>query len=255
MANLKSEISDFQFEISDSKSQIVGWNILDTGAATGSYNMAHDLELLERHAAGELDRPILRFYSWAPPAVSVGRHQRPESFLDLDACRELGIDVVRRPTGGGAILHEHEVTFSVIARYEFLGCSSVIAVFRLLGGAIAEGLRVLGIEARLVERPEAPAALFRNQPLCFAVKAACDIEVDGRKLVGCAQLRRDGAVLQQNSLPLRIDREKCRRVFQGKEPNDCTDIESVLSRTVCPSDVIAALTDSFRSHLDWRQQR
>jgi lipoate-protein ligase A len=248
MANLKSEISDF-------KSQIVAWNILDTGAAAGSYNMAHDLELLERHAAGELDRPILRFYSWAPPAVSVGRHQRPERFLDLDACRELGIDVVRRPTGGGAILHEHEVTFSVIARYEFLGCSSVIAVFRLLGGAIAEGLRVSGIEARLVELPEAPAALFRNQPLCFAVKAACDIEVDGRKLVGCAQLHRDRAVLQQNSLPLRIDREKCRRVFQGKEPNHCTDIESVLSRIVSPSDVIAAIAHGFTRRLAWKRQR
>jgi lipoate-protein ligase A len=248
MANLKFEIPDF-------KSQIVAWNILDTGASAGSKNMALDVELLQKHSAGELKGPILRFYSWAPPAVSTGRHQRPQDFLDLDACRELGIDVVRRPTGGGAILHEREVTFSVIARYEILGCSSVMDVFRLLGGAIVEGLRVLGIEARLVERPEATAALFRNQPLCFAVKAACDIEAQGRKLVGCAQFHRDGAVLQQNSLPLRIDRGKYRRVFRGSSPQQCAELESLLPGGICAADVVAAIARGFASRLGWGQQR
>lgn len=103
-----------------------GWRFIDSGPGTGAENMAVDEAMLEGHAAGEVPA-TLRVYTWRPAAVSLGRFQREESGVDGEACRRLGIDVVRRPTGGRAILHtEEEVTFSIVVSAERLGTSGVM---------------------------------------------------------------------------------------------------------------------------------
>jgi lipoate-protein ligase A len=162
--------------------------------------------MLEAHAAGETP-PTLRVYGWQPRAVSLGRFQSVDTALNLDACRELGVDVVRRPTGGRAILHTtEEITFSIVVSAARLGTTGVMDSYRALAAPIVSALRLLGADARLVERRASAARQGSSRdPACFAVKARCDLIVGSSKLVGSAQVQRRGFLLQQNSLPLRLD--------------------------------------------------
>lgn len=192
------------------------WRFIDCGARSGLENMALDQAILEAHAHGQ-SPPVLRVYTWNPPAVSLGRFQRLQSSVDPEACRRLGIDVVRRPTGGRAILHtEEEVTFTIVVSQERLGTRGVMDSYRSVAGGIIAALRILGVDARLVER-SAPSSRRqgRQDPACFSVKARCDLLVGSTKVVGSAQVQRDGFLLQQNALPLRIWLEGWRDVFRG----------------------------------------
>jgi lipoate-protein ligase A len=180
--------------------------------------MAIDEAMLEAHIRGET-APTLRVYTWRPPAISLGRFQEAAASVDLDACRGSGVDVVRRPTGGRAILHtEDEVTFSIVISERRIGTRGVMESYRALATAIVTGLRKLGLDARLVERSAILGTASSRDPACFAVKARCDLVVGPSKLVGSAQVHRDGAILQQNSLPLRIRLDDWQRFF--RRPSD-----------------------------------
>jgi lipoate-protein ligase A len=192
------------------------WRYIPPTPLPGAHNMALDGAMLEAHLRGETP-PTLRVYTWRPPAVSLGRFQQAEASLDLTACRNAGVDVVRRPTGGRAILHtEEEVTFSVVISEERLGTHGTMACYRALAFAIVAGLKDLGLDARLVERAGAREARSAQDPVCFAVQARCDLVVGSSKLVGSAQLHRGGAVLQQNSLPLRLRLGDWARFFRRR---------------------------------------
>jgi lipoate-protein ligase A len=176
--------------------------------------MAVDEAMLEALCAGTTS-PALRVYTWRPPAISLGRFQKAASSVDLDACKQRGIDVVRRPTGGRAILHtEEEVTFSIVASARRLGTTGVMDSYRALARGTIAALRSLGLDARLVERGgRAASPLAASDPACFAVRARCDLVVGSSKLVGSAQVHRSGLILQQNSLPLRIRLDDWNGVF------------------------------------------
>ena len=126
------------------------WRLLDCGPADGFTNMAIDEAILEVHAA-EGGLCTLRFYTWSPPALSLGYGQPIESDIDLTQCQALGIDVVRRPTGGRAVLHEHEVTYSVVISADDPRVSSgVLAAYLTISQALIRGLSYLGISAELL---------------------------------------------------------------------------------------------------------
>ncbi|HVF11102.1 MAG TPA: lipoate--protein ligase family protein [Abditibacteriaceae bacterium] len=188
--------------------------ILD-GAASGAWNMAVDEALLVCHAA-DAAPPTVRFYDWQPACVSVGRLQKlsDESGLNGAAIRERGFDIVRRPTGGRAVLHQHEITYSILIRMDFLpaGCRSVIGSYRWLSEGFAAGLRALGIDATLAPSSVDAAPGIAN---CFSSAAQCDFLVAERKLIGAAQLRRNGAILQHGSLLLEVDVAAWQDVFGG----------------------------------------
>ncbi|UCH36488.1 MAG: hypothetical protein JSV65_09080 [Armatimonadota bacterium] len=194
----------------------------------------------------ESARPILWFYSWATPTLSFGRLQHPAEEL-LRRCREAEVPAVRRPTGGKAILHHREVTFSIIA--SAAGFGSVIDSYRIFARAIAAGLARLGVEATLCE-PHSPA---RDATLlCFAAAAECDLEVDGKKLVGSAQARRGGALLQQNSLPLALSHELKGHLFgeeAAEEARIATDLTAALSREPSFGEVRDAIVAGFEQEL------
>ena len=235
------------------------WRYLDSGPLTGAENMALDQALLEAHAEG-LVPPTLRVYGWRPPAVSLGKFQRLAFTVDLAACRALGLDVVRRPTGGRAILHTpEEVTFSLVVSAARLGTTGVMDSYRRLARGIAAALRLLGLDARLVER--APASLSgsaapdsmlhpRPDPACFAVKARCDLVVGNAKLVGSAQVQRKGFILQQNSLPLRLRVEDWAQVFlRAAHPPEAVGLWQAAGREVPSHEVAAALRRGFADAL------
>jgi len=181
------------------------WRLLDTGAAAGGVNMAVDALLCRAAAAGDR-RPVLRLYRWDPPAVSLGYSQSVAAELDLERCRRLGVDVVRRPTGGRAVLHWEELTYSVVCPADDPQLGGPVGqASRCIGACLAAGLATLGVPARLV-RGTAPAVRHRAgggpaEP-CFSRVARWELTVGGRKLAGSAQRRFPGAILQHGSLLL-----------------------------------------------------
>ena len=196
------------------------WRFITPESGSGAWNMAVDAALLEAVRDG-LSTPILRFYRWNPACVTLGKFQPAEGNVQLDNCSRLGIDVAKRPTGGRAILHDHEVTFSIIIKEDDLPAagSNIMDSYRVLGAALTNGLKRLGVAAELVDynakKRGADAGMMTSDgnPACFAAKARCDIMVQNRKIIGCAQLRRQGVILQQNSLPLTVNYPQWNEVF------------------------------------------
>jgi lipoate-protein ligase A len=155
--------------------------------------MATDEAMLDAVAAGA--PPVMRLYRWVTPALSLGRFQ-PDDDVDVDACRRLGVEVVRRPTGGQGLLHGADLTYSVAMPRPSGAAGGVDAVYAWLAGALVAGLAGVGVEAAIA-RHDGPAG-----PVCFAGQQGADLRVGDRKVCGSAQVRRDGAVLQHGSILL-----------------------------------------------------
>jgi lipoate-protein ligase A len=178
--------------------------------------MAVDEVLLEGVGAGT-SPPTLRFYGWDPPAVSLGRFQEVGEGLHLGVCRRRGWDVVRRPTGGRAVLHDQEITYSLCVAEATVAYAGVLTSFCLFAGALRRALERLHPSLALVPGVESPRAA-RGKPACFATAAVPDGLVAGRKLAGAAQVRRGGALLQHGSILLHADRDALAELFD--DPGD-----------------------------------
>jgi len=193
------------------------WRLLVDAAAGGAWNMAVDEVLLDGVAAGTTP-PTLRFYQWMPPCLSLGYFQ-PFDVVDVDGCRALGIEVVRRPTGGRAILHDRELTYSVALPASLLGHDGgVLPSYYRLSLALQDGLSGLGVPATLA--PESVGSSGQHGPVCFDRPSAHEILLNGRKLVGSAQMRRGGGLLQHGSILIepRIDKlTACLRLPDGTD--------------------------------------
>lgn len=173
------------------------WRLIDTGAQNGALNMAIDEAILEVHAKG-LTPPTLRFYRWETPTLSVG-YAQPWDEDEVLRCQRLGVDLVRRPTGGRAVLHCEELTYSVVVSRNYGIQGSILETYRQLSSALACGLQTLGVGADL--RPGEQKGGSRRA--CFAATTQADLGVGGGKLVGSAQLRRGNVLLQHGAIPLR----------------------------------------------------
>jgi len=192
------------------------WRLLITGPADGAYNMALDEALLHGAIAG--GQPVLRIYAWQPPAVSLGYFQQLDESIDRAEITRRGFGLVRRPTGGRAILHKDEVTYSVAARHQDItGGSSLMGSYRSISRAIEAGLQILGVAAELAERSGHARQQNKHSlpTVCFAQPAKVDMVVGSRKIVGSAQTRRAGALLQHGSIPLSIDPQEHLAVMPG----------------------------------------
>lgn len=204
--------------------------IIEDEPRTGMANMAIDQAIAEACAAGE-SRPTLRFYRWQPPAVSLGRHQFA-SDIDQDAAASRGYDIVRRTTGGRAILHTDELTYSVAGpQSEPRLAGGVMDAYLRLSNALVLGLQRLGVvhvvkaDGRVRAGPDVSAA-------CFEVPSAYEIVAGGRKLMGSAQSRRAGYVLQHGSLPLTGDIGRLVDVL-ALDPEDRRQLRRQLTERAC----------------------
>lgn len=169
---------------------------------SGPMNMAVDEAIFDRMAAGNT-MPTLRLYAWNPYCLSLGCLQ-PAAEADAAALARLGWDLVRRPTGGRAILHAEELTYSVAGLTQDPRLAgSVLACYRRLAQALVLALVNLGLEAAV--REDGPTAAERRSPVCFEVSSNYEITIGGKKILGSAQARRGNRVLQHGSLPLRGD--------------------------------------------------
>ena len=202
--------------VSSASTSDATWRLLLDPPAAGAWNMAVDEVLLDGVAAGGAP-PTLRFYGWAPPCLSLGYFQ-PFEVVDVAGCRRLGVEVVRRPTGGRAILHDRELTYSVALPLRLLGDDgAVLPSYHLVSLALERGLNRLG--APVVLAPESAAqADPTHGPVCFDRPSAHEILLHGRKLVGSAQVRRATAILQHGSILIEARMERllaCLRIPDG----------------------------------------
>ncbi len=170
------------------------WYLVDSDIMGGCENMEVDLALMDLAK----ERPILRFYQWNPPALSLGKFQKIEE-IDEIYIQKMGFDLVRRPSGGRAVLHYDELTYSVLIS-EGLVSRSILKTYLMISKALVAGFSHLGLISEISKDRKENYMRF---PACFATTSMHEITIDGRKLVGSAQVRREGIVLQHGSIPLK----------------------------------------------------
>lgn len=206
--------------------------------------MAEDVRLLE--AVGHGAPPVLRFYAWSRPTVSLGYAQDAATAVDAPAAQRLGVDQVRRPTGGRAVVHDDELTYSVVLPAAMVP-ADVRASYALLAEGLVAGLRAVGVAARCHDGAELPG----HSALCFVAPSWHEITLDGRKLVGSAQCRRAGAVLQHGSIPFAWRPGRWWAALRhppGETPQTFLDRAASLGRPGTP-ELIRTLADEIQAAL------
>lgn len=231
------------------------WRILNTGLGEPAWNMAVDEAILLGVLAGT-SRPTVRFYDWAPPTVSLGYHQEADKEVDPALVRAQGWALVRRPTGGRAVLHRNEVTYAVIAPTTGRLAGGVNESYAAISEALAAGLQKLGVAAELQRGSLSAASQREPANPCFASTSRYELSVHGRKISGSAQVRREGALLQHGSILLKHDQSAMALLLPGFDDEKRVKVAAYLARkTICISqaaerevaydEAVAALSDGF----------
>jgi lipoate-protein ligase A len=240
------------------------WRLLESSAATGAENMALDQAIVEAVSRGD-SLPTLRLYAWEPPCLSLGHAQSLDD-VDLERLEALSWGLVRRPTGGRAILHTDELTYSVAAPASHPDLAgTVLGSYRTISSGLIAGLARLGLEAEV--QPEVRLSeKERANPICFEVPSSYEITVRGRKLVGSAQVRRKGGVLQHGSLPLtgdirricqvlRFDSDAAREAAARGLARRAATLEELLGRSIPWEEAARAMAAGFAEALGWKLLR
>jgi len=216
------------------RTERTSWFLWIDSPRPGWSNMAIDQTLLQRAAAGER---WLRLYGWQPFCLSFGRHEPAARRYDPERIAALGLDVVRRPTGGRAVWHGREVTYTIACPG---GLGSLRESYVEIHEMLRDALRSLGVPAELA--PSRPAAGVAAGA-CFAQPAGGEIMVEGRKVVGSAQLRENGAILQHGSILLGDDQAMVGAVTRGPVPADlASPLDTILRSSLAYGDVIEAVS-------------
>jgi len=239
------------------------WRLIKDGYHTGFMNMAIDEAIMIAHKKG-LVPPTIRFYQWLPPTVSLGYFQDLKKEVNIDVCRKSGIDIVRRPTGGKAVLHDQELTYSFIISEKHSSINnSILETYKKISGGMIRGLSCLGITADLVPLkeklkgnalPDSSKNSITFKAICFSTPSQYEVQVEGKKLIGSAQVRKKGIVLQHGSLLIKLDRDKLFSVFnfpstqvreRVKERFKATSVEEILKEKIEFSKLSGVLPKGF----------
>jgi lipoate-protein ligase A len=221
--------------------------LLDPAGRPGWHNMAVDQALLDL-AAGE-GRAFLRIYRWDPHCLSFGRNEPALKRYDRAGIAQRHLDAVRRPTGGRAVWHADEVTYAVAAPIDTFG--SLAQSYQRIHATIADALTSLGLPASLASPPVRGTAL--DAGACFASPAGGEVMLQGRKVVGSAQLREGGAFLQHGSILLGGSQQLVSDLTVGTPPPDGSiPLSTVRGAPVAFDEVARAVGESARSwSVDW----
>jgi lipoyl(octanoyl) transferase len=193
------------------------WDLIIDDDLDGISNMAIDAALLEEVESSRDPRTIVRFYRWQRPTVSLGRNQRIDTAVDEAFCALHGVDIVHRPTGGRAVLHDDELTYAVASNDSTVFGDTIYANYKSVSEALCEGFNRVGVPAILAPEtrrvPTHAGAASVNDVPCFMSVSRYELTVEGRKIVGSAQRRLRRSFLQHGSMPLSCDREKLAQVM------------------------------------------
>lgn len=239
------------------------WIFINSGAGSPAFNMALDEALLAWHSEG-LIPPVIRFYSWQPAALSIGYFQNVEKEIDMEAVDRLGLGFVRRPTGGRGVLHEHELTYSIIVSEDYPEMpETVTEAYRVLSEGLLEGFKNLGLDAyfSVPDTEEKRADLKKpKSAVCFDAPSWYEMVVEGKKVAGSAQTRQKGVILQHGAILIDLDAEKLLSVFKfsseaakermrSKIPEKAVSINSLREKPVTPEECIRAFKAGFEQAL------
>ena len=184
------------------------WNFINTGSKNPYYNMAMDEALLNFVSRGEID-PVIRFYTWNPATLSIGYFQRLQKEIDIDKVKEKGYGLVRRQTGGRGVLHDKELTYSVIVPESHPNMpSTVTEAYKIISQGLLEGFKNLGFETYFAiprSKEERDKLKQPRSSVCFDAPSWYELVVEGRKISGSAQTRQKGVILQHGSILQDID--------------------------------------------------
>ena len=202
------------------------WRFLPFRQSNAFENMAIDEAIFRENQRTE-SPPTLRFYRWFPPAISMGYFQEVWNEVDVEACTRYGIDIVRRPTGGKAVLHEHDLTYAVVAKVNNpLFPPDIPGTYRIISGCISDCLSEFGIETEMTisGRSSQDDALKAS---CFSTPSQYELLVKKRKICGSAQVRSRSVFLQHGSLLLEFDPLKTCEVLLPHHDNHKTQVEKM----------------------------
>lgn len=240
------------------------WHFINSGKCSASFNMALDEALLEWHSKGEIG-PVLRFYEWEPATLSIGYFQSVDKEIDMAAVRKHGLGFVRRPTGGRGVLHEHELTYSVIVSEQYPDMpDTVTEAYRVISGGVLEGFRNLGLDAQF----SVPETVEQNDTLkkpksavCFDAPSWYELVVEGKKVAGSAQTRQKGVILQHGAILLKLDEDKLVSLFKFNSeeqrermrvslPEKAVAIDRLAKRDISIEECVGAFAKGFEQALD-----
>lgn len=240
------------------------WFFINSGPCSPSYNMALDEALMDWHSEGIIP-PIIRFYQWNPATLSIGYFQQVERDIDIQAVREQGLGFVRRPTGGRAVLHEHELTYSIIVSEKHPEIpKTVTEAYRILSEGLLKGFQNLGMDAyfSVPDTVEKQENLKKpKSAVCFDAPSWYELVVEGKKIAGSAQTRQKGVILQHGAILLDLDQEKLLTVFkfeteEAKEkmrlklPKKTVAINDLVNEPITISQCVQAFKSGFEEALN-----
>lgn len=195
------------------------WNFINTGSKNPYYNMAMDEALLNFVSRGEIDS-VIRFYTWNPATLSIGYFQRLQKEIDIDKVKEKGYGLVRRQTGGRGVLHDKELTYSVIVPESHPNMpSTVTEAYKIISQGLLEGFKNLGFETYFAiprSKEERDKLKQPRSSVCFDAPSWYELVVEGRKIAGSAQTRQKGVILQHGSILQDIDIDDLFDMFKFK---------------------------------------
>jgi lipoate-protein ligase A len=195
------------------------WKLILDGSLDGARNMSIDAALLDEVERSEAPKTIVRFYGWSSPTISLGRNQQIHKAVDVDYCRTSGIDIVHRPTGGRAVLHDDELTYAVVSNDTEQFGDSIYGNYKRVSEALCLAYNRIGVPAVLAPETRKLSAMANDgDPPCFLSPSRYELTVDGRKIVGSAQRRLRRSFLQHGSMPITCDRAVLARATRLPDP-------------------------------------
>ncbi|EJD8540308.1 lipoate--protein ligase family protein [Staphylococcus pseudintermedius] len=240
------------------------WHFMNTGSHHPYYNMALDEALLNFVSRGEID-PVVRFYTWNPPTLSIGYFQRLSKEIDIEKVKEKGYGLVRRQTGGRGVLHDKELTYSVIVPEAHPDMpQTVTEAYRVISGGLLEGFKSLGFDAHFAVPRSKEEREKLKQPrssVCFDAPSWYELVVEGKKIAGSAQTRQKGVILQHGSILQDVDiddlfdmfifknerlKAKMKKAFVEK----AVAINDLSNETITLAQMEVAFKEGFKKALD-----
>ncbi|MGC5327093.1 lipoate--protein ligase family protein [Brevibacillus sp. SYSU BS000544] len=240
------------------------WRYIVTEPMSPAMNMAIDEAILILHSEGKVP-PTVRFYTWNPATLSIGYFQKSEKEIDLDAVREHKLGFVRRPTGGRAVLHDQELTYSVVVSEDHPKMpASVTEAYQVISTGLLHGFHQLGLQAEMVSLASEEEKEKYSSPgssACFDSPSWYELVVEGKKVAGSAQTRQKGVILQHGSILLDMDvellfsllkfpSERVKQRMIDSFVQKAVTINEVSGRTVSLEEAIEAFRKGFASGLE-----
>lgn len=240
------------------------WYFINSGPCHPAYNMALDEALLDWHSVGEIP-PVIRFYEWNPATLSIGYFQQVHKDINIQSVKEQNLGFVRRPTGGRAVLHDQELTYSVIVSESYPNMpATVTEAYRVISEGILLGFQKLGLEAyfSVPETKEQFDDLKKpKSAVCFDAPSWYELVVEGKKVAGSAQTRQKGVILQHGAILLDLNEELLLSVFnfesaEAKErmrkklPQKAVAMNQFVDTPFTIADCVDAFSNGFKEALD-----